>query len=130
MYVGRLFYGGIAMERYELCTDRQKEILNVLYNYLGFNEVATFEEFIEFVFKGVRLGIEFDNMINRAMEHIVLSFYRDYPEYTNNYVKYIWLNSNTIMNHMKVGVKEEYDPKGLIQFYIKNNFKNLLRTKR
>lgn len=116
------------MERYESCSDTQKKILNEMYVYLGFNEASTFEEFIEFIFTNTRSGISFENIVNHALANVMRSFKSSHPEYID-YIKYFWLMQDKMLDHMKVGSPIEYDPKGIIRLYIKENFKSLLRKR-
>ena len=117
------------MERYKKCTQLQKQILDRLYNYLGFNEVATFDEYVEFVFSNARTYVDFESILNYMLKHIVMSFWKAYPQYTNSYIQYFWLKTDHMLEHMNVGSDAEYDPKGLIRLFVKSNFKQLVTTK-
>jgi len=118
------------MERYKLCNALQKEILDKLYEYLGFNEVASFEDYIDFMFFNAKTGVSFDHIVNHTLEHIVKSFWKAYPEYRENkYIRHFWIKQNDFMKHLKTGDPDEYDPKGLIRFFVKENFKRLVATK-
>ena len=118
------------MERYNKCNSAQKEILNKMYEYFGFNEVASFDEFIDFIFLNAKSGLTFDHIINHTLEHIVKSFWSTYPEYLREkYIKHFWIKQNEFLNVMTVGSEKEFDPKGLVRFYIKENFKKLVSTK-
>ena len=119
------------MERYDMCDKEQKEILDKIFWYLGFNEVTTFEKYIDFIFYNTKQGIRFDHIINHVLEHIVKSFWKDFPEYyVNNYIRYFWIKQNDFSKHLETGSSDEYDPKGLIRLYVKNNFDKLVKTKR
>lgn len=119
------------MERYKACSPSQKEILDKLFWYLGFNEATSFECYIEYIFKNARQSVDFVHIINHAIAHIVKNFWKAYPEYHhNNYIKFLWLNEKDIMNHMHTGSPVDFDPKGLLRLYIINNFKKLNETKR
>lgn len=118
------------MERYEACSELQKKILDELYVYLGFNEITSFENFIKFVFYNARSGINFECVVNHTLAHIVKSFNIKHPEYDKNYMKYFWLNTNDMLEHMKVGSNIEYDPKGVLRHFVKENFDYLSATKR
>jgi len=125
------YYMEISMDRYNLCDQHQKEILDKLFWYLGFNEATSFENYIEFMFINTKSGIAFDHVINHTLEHIVKSFWRDYPEYyKSNYIKHFWIRQNDFSKFMSVGDPDEFDPKGLIRYYVKNNFDKLAKTKR
>ena len=115
------------MDRYLLCDSRQKKILDRIYEYLGFNEILSFEEYLEYIFKGVKSGTSFSNMLNKNFEHIVFYFRKDYPEYED--FQCYWLTEENALDHMKVGEKEEYDPKGLLRYYVKKEFKKLNKLK-
>lgn len=117
------------MDRFYNCTSVQRNILTIMYSYLGFNEVTSFEEFISFMFKNAKFSISFTNVVNHTLAHIVKSFESVYPQYHNNYIKYFWLNESNMIEHMKAGSSIEYDPKGLIRFFVKNNFDSLVATK-
>lgn len=117
------------MERYNSCTDSQKEILNKLYWYLGFNEATTFDVYIQFIFKNVKQNTSFEHLINHVLAHIVTNFWHVYPQYRHGYIKYNWINENDFIKYTTPG-KGDYDPKGLLRLYVKNNFKYLLETKR
>lgn len=119
------------IDRYNLCDQQQKEILDRLYWYLGFNEIIPFDKYINFIFFNTKSGIAFDHVINHTLEHIVKSFWKDYPEYYNsNYIKHFWISQDKLMKCTSTGDPDEFDPKGLIRFYIKNNFNKLATTKR
>lgn len=117
------------MERYNHLTDLQKIILNSIYEYLGFNEATSFEDYIEFMFRGVRTGIKFDNMVNHTLAHIVVKFRADNPNY-NSYIKHILMSETDMLTHLTVGSNDEYDPKGLLRLYIRKNYNALSNSKR
>ena len=37
-----LFFRSLLMDRYDICNNRQKQILDRIYEYLGFNEIVSF----------------------------------------------------------------------------------------
>lgn len=113
------------MERYEQCTELQKKILDEMYIYFGFNEVITFEDFLDFFFTNTRSGISFENIVNHSLANIMRSFKSSHPEYID-YIKYFWLDQKKMLEHMKVGSNIEYDPKGIIRAYIKENITSVL----
>ena len=115
------------MDRYNLCNSRQKKILDRIYEYLGFNEIVSFEEYLQYFFMNVKDGTSFDHMLNRNFDHIISSFKKDDPEY-EDLVCY-WLTEQDALDHMKTGEKEDYDPKGLLRFYVKKAYRKLSRTK-
>lgn len=115
------------MDRYNLCNTQQKKILDRIYEYLGFNEVVSFEEYLQYFFLNVKSGTNFDHMLNRNFDHIISSFKKDYQEY-RDFVCY-WLTEQNALSYMTVGSKEEYDPKGLLRFYVKKAYKKLSNTK-
>lgn len=116
------------MERYNNCTLVQRQILDRLYDYLGFNEACTFEEFINFIFFNARVTISYEAALNHTLAHIVMTF-RKYNSNYQNYIKYMWIKSEDAIKHMTVGSDIEYDPKGLIRLFVKENFKLLVDTK-
>jgi hypothetical protein len=119
------------MDRYKACSESQKEILDKLFWYLGFNEVTTFENYIEFMFKNAKSSVEFVHVVNHTLQHIVTNFWDAYPIYhKNNYIKFLWLNEKDMMNHMCAGSEIDFDPKGLLRLFVINNFKKLVDTKR
>jgi len=119
------------MERYNKCDTMQKKILDVLYEYLGFNEIVSFEEYIDFMFLNAKSGVGFSHIVNHTLEHIVKSFWVDYPQYRDNkYIKYFWIKQYDFLNHFKTGSDVEYDPKGILRAFVKDNFKKLVATKR
>lgn len=117
------------MERYDKCSDYQKQVLTRLYEYLGFNEIISYNEFLVFVFYNTRGGITFEHMINHLFMHIVLSFVRANPQY-NKYVPRNWYKEREFMECMKVGSDIELDKKGVIRLFVKNNYITLVTTKR
>ena len=119
------------MERYNKCNALQKQILDKLYEYLGFNEIVSFEEYLNFMFLNAKSGVGFDHIVNHTLEHIVKSFWKDYPQYReNNYIRHFWIKQNDFMSHLAAGSADEYDPKGLIRYFVKENFNKLVATKR
>jgi hypothetical protein len=122
-----LFYVGVIMDRYLLCDSRQQKILDRIYEYLGFNEILSFEDYLKYIFKGVKSGTGFSNMLNKNFEHIIFYFIKDFPEYED--LQCYWLTEENALDHMKVGEKEEYDPKGLLRYYVKKEFKKLNKSK-
>lgn len=118
------------MERYEACTSLQKEILDRLYEYLGFNEITSFGNFIVFMFKNAKQPITFEHIINHSIKHIVISFWKSFPQYSKgNYIKYLWLSEKNMLNHFSPGSPTEFDPKGLVRLFVKDNFNSLLESK-
>lgn len=115
------------MDRYNICNSRQKSILDKIYEYLGFNEIVSFEEYLHYFFLNVKSGTNFDHMLNRNFDHIITSFKKDYPEYRD--FRCYWLTEKNALDHMKTGEKEEYDPSGLLRFYVKNHYRKLSKTK-
>ena len=115
------------MDRYTLCSNAQRKILDRIYEYLGFNEIISFEEYLQYFFMNVKDGTNFDHMLNRNFDHIISSFKNDHPEYAD-FVCY-WLTEQDALDHMKIGSKEEYDPKGLIRLYVKKAYRKLNKTK-
>lgn len=114
------------MERYNSCSTLQKKVLDEMYVYLGFNERLSFEDFIKFMFYNSTANISFDNIINHTLSLIVKSFWSAYPEYKHNYIKYLWLRTEDMLDHFKVGAKKEYDPKGVLRYYIVNCYQFIL----
>ena len=114
----------LNIKEYEL------DALNRLYEYLGFNEVTSFDDYIEFVFKCSTRDTCFEHTLNNMLRHIVTSFWNDNSEYKNSYIKTFWLNVCDVKLHTTVGSDIEYDPKGLVRYYVKNNFKKLCDTRR
>lgn len=122
-----IFILEFSMDRYNLLNSRQKQILDRVYEYLGFNEIVSFEEYIKYFFLNVKYGTNFDHMLNRNFDHIVSSFVKDYPEYKG--FKCYWLTEKNALDHMKTGEKEDFDPKGLLRFYVKKVYRKLSATK-
>jgi hypothetical protein len=116
------------MERYNLCNAYEKKALDSIYEYLGFNEVVSFEVFLDFVFYNSVGTISFNQIFNRMLKHIVTSFWEDHPEYNNTYIKIFWINPIDIDDYTKPGKELSYDPKGILRSYVKSNFKKLART--
>lgn len=116
------------MERFNSLSNLRKQILQRMYEYLGFNEVSSFEGFVKFMFYNARNGLDFDTIVNHTLAHIVTNYRHDNPDY-RDYIKYIWLEEKDMLEHMNVGSKIEYDPKGLLRLYVKTNYKMLLTTK-
>src|SRR5574344_789591 len=100
------------MERYNLCNKNEKKVLNTVYEYLGFNEVASFDEFLNFFFTNAIGTISFNQIFNHVLKHIVTSLWEDYPEYKNTHIKVFWITSDDIDTYMKPGKELSYDPKG------------------
>lgn len=113
------------MERYNRCTQIQKEILDAMYIYLGFNEIMTLSEFVYFIFKDATTNIKFENVLNHALSQIVKAFWIKYPEYKNNYIKFLWLRTERCLDHFKVGSEIEFDPKGVLRYFIKETYKTV-----
>lgn len=111
------------MERYNRCTQIQKDILDTMYVYLGFNEVMKFEEFVLFVFKNATTNIKFENVLNHTISQVVKAFWTKHPEYNDNYIKFLWLRTERCLDHFKVGSEIEFDPKGVLRYFIKENYK-------
>ena len=110
------------MERYELCTELQKKILDRLYVYLGFNEVTSFEKYIEFMFKNAKEGICFDSIFNHTLAHVATKCLAENPQFKKNYIKYFWLKPEDALEHFTTGSDIEYDPVGLFRKYVKEKF--------
>lgn len=118
------------MERYNSCTSVEKHCLDRLYEYLGFNEIVSFEEYLSFMFLNAKVYVSFPHIFNHTIKHIVTSFWESYPEYKNNYIKTFWIKPDEIDKFVEVGSANEFDPKGLVRFFIKSNFKRLVATKK
>lgn len=118
------------MERYNSCNNIEKHALDVLYNYLGFNDIVSFEEYIDFMFLNAKGCITFAHIFNHSIKHIVMSFWESYPEYKGNYIKTFWIKPEEIDRYVEVGSKDEFDPKGVLRFFVKNSFKRLVATKK
>lgn len=116
------------MERYNKLNELQKQILNKLYVYLGFNEVSSFEEYVKYIFLNVRKGVSFAHAVNHALAHIDLLLKTSRPEYTH-YVKYTWMKEHDMLEHLSVGSNIEYDPKGILRYFVKNSYQLILKTK-
>ena len=116
------------MERYNSLTTHQKQILNRLYVYLGFNEILSFSQYIDFMFYNAKSGLSFECIINHTLAHIVIKMKQLLPEYFD-YIKHIWLEESDMLEHMNVGSHIEYDPKGVLRFFIKTNYDMLIETK-
>ena len=110
------------MERYNKCTQLQKEILDSMYMQLGFNEVMSFNDFVSFIFKDATTNIKFENILNHVLSNVVKLFWNKYPEYKNNYIKFLWLRESRAKEHFKVGSSIEFDPKGVLRYFIKENY--------
>ena len=115
--------------RYTRCSAVEKDALDRLYVYLGFNEIVSMQEYLDFMFKNAKENIAFPHILNHTLKHIVTSFWNDYPEYRGNYISIFWVNPEDVKVCTETGCKNEYDPKGLIRHYVKNNFKKLYATK-
>ena len=125
------YFTGDYMERYSICSLAQKEILDKLFEYLGFNEVTSFEDYIEYIFKNAKQCITFEHIVNHAIRHIVTHFWREYPQYHDSkYVKYLWLSEKDMIEHFSTGSSIEFDPKGIIRLFIKDNFYKVFDSKR
>ena len=61
----------------------------------------------------------------KELANIMRSFKSSHPEYID-YIKYFWLDQKKMLEHMKVGSNIEYDPKGIIRAYIKENITSIL----
>lgn len=119
------------MERYYSCSEYQKEILTKLYEYLGFSEVTSFEDYISFMFKNAKVNITFEHIVNHTLAHIVTGFWELYPQYKkSNYIKYMWLSESNMLDHMIIGSTIEYDSKGMLRNFVVNNYSKLVATKR
>jgi hypothetical protein len=127
-YAQPLVYIGAFMDRYNLCTPLQKQIIDRIYQYLGFNEVASFEDYLQLFFKNTRTGITFNNILNNNFMNITNLFKRYNPEYDK--FKCYWLCESNALKHFEVGNEEEYDPKGLLRFFVKTHFNQLYQAKR
>lgn len=122
--------GIITMERYNLCKPNERKILDNLYNYLGFSDIISFDRFIDFMFANTKGTIPFVQVLNHTLKHIVTSFWEAYPEYKNNYIKTFWIKLDEFDSYVEVGNPLEYDPKGILRYFVKNNFNKLSCTKR
>lgn len=118
------------MERYNQCKQYEKKALDRLYEYLGFNEIISFDEFLGFVFKNAKGTIPFMQVFNHTLKHIVTSFWEAYPEYRNNYIKVFWIKPEEFDRYTEVGSKIEYDPKGVLRHFVKESYRKLFSTKR
>lgn len=118
------------MERFNRCSQAEKEALEIMFEYLGFNEVTTFEKYIDFMFLNAKENITFPHVFNHTLKHIVMSFWDAHPEYRNSYIKTFWIKPEDIKKYTDVGSKLEYDPKGMLRFYVKENFNCLYNTKK
>jgi hypothetical protein len=117
------------IERYNKCNIVEKAALDKMYEYLGFNEIVSFEEYLEYMFKNTKENISFNHMFNHAIKHIVETFWVDYPDYKkNNYIKVFWIRPEDIAKYTAVGSKDDFDPKGVLRHYVKNNFRKLIDT--
>lgn len=112
------------MERYNKCSQIQKEILDTMYVYLGFNEIMPFDKFIEFMFNNATTHIKFENVLNHTVSQVVKALWAKYPEYRDNYIKYMWLRTERCLEHFKVGSDIEFDPKGVLRLFIKEQYKH------
>lgn len=115
------------MDRYELLSKKQKEILDKLFWYLGFNEATDFEGYVNYFFKGVKERTMFVHMLNRNIDFIVREFTNKFPEYKN--FKCYWLTEENFDKHVCVGSEVDYDPKGLLRYFVRNNFQELNKKK-
>lgn len=118
-----------VLDRYNKCSQIEKKSLDILYEYLGFNEIVSLEQYLEFMYKNAKENISFDHILNHTLKHIVISFWNDNPEYKNSYVTAFWINPCDIEKYTKVGSSVEYDPKGLLRHYVKHNFRKLYDSK-
>lgn len=118
------------MDRYNKLADFEKAALDKLYEYLGFNEIVSFERYLEYMFLNAKENITFANVFNHTIKNIVVAFWHDYPEYKNNYVKVFWVDPKQISKFTETGSKFDLDPRGLLRHYVKNNFRKLFTTKR
>lgn len=118
-------------DRYNKYSELEKTALKRLYEYLGFNEIVSFNEYLEYIFLNAKDKIKFDNILNHSIKHIVTSFWNDYPKYkANNYIKIFWIDYKQINKFTEVGGKLELDPLGLLRHYVKTNFKKLMASKK
>lgn len=119
------------MERYNSCTTAQKNILSKMYEYFGFNEVISFEDFIEFVFFNSKQNIVFYHIASHTIEHIIRCFWKEYPEYLRDkYIKTIWIDPKKFINSLTVGDKTEIDPKGIVRAFVRKHYKHVIDSKR
>lgn len=117
------------MERYHLLTEDQRCILTRMYEYLGFNEVTSFENFVSLVFYNIRGKLSFELIVNHMLAHIVSHMKKIYIE-QDRYIKYLWLREDNMLQHMTVGSNIEYDPKGILRLYIKTYYNIIAESKR
>ncbi len=115
------------MDRYEKLSAKQKEIIDKLFWYLGFNEVTDFEGYIAYFFKGVKEHTQFAQMLNRNFDYIIRAFKVKYPEYRN--FKCYWVTEENADKHICVGSDVDYDKKGVLRHFIKESFKELEKRK-
>ena len=119
------------MDRYEKCKPHEKAALDQLFEYLGFNEVTSFEEYLKYMFLNTKENISFAHMFNHAIKHIVESFWQVSPEYKkNNYIKVFWIKPEEFSKYTKVGDPNDLDPKGVLRHFVKHNFSRILSTKK
>lgn len=118
------------MERYNKCNSVEKKALDRLYEYLGFNEIVSFDEFLNFVFMNAKGTIPFTQVFNHTLKHIITSFWGAYPEYKNNYIKTFWIKPEDFDSYTETGSKLDYDPKGVVRHFVKENYNKLVATKR
>ena len=123
-------YTEVVMERYNKCNSVEKKALDRLYEYLGFNEIVSFDEFLNFVFMNAKGTIPFVQVFNHTLKHIITSFWDAYPEYKNNYIKTFWIKPEDFYSYTEPGSELDYDPKGVVRHFVKENYNKLVATKR
>lgn len=117
------------MFMFNKCTPDQVQILEKLYVYLGFNESSSFDEFVEFMFRPVKVYQSFEQVVNDNIKFIIEYFWTVYPLYRKNYIKFFWLKEQDMIEHFSVGSKIEYDQKGVVRLFIKEHFKEVSARK-
>lgn len=118
------------MDRYNKLADYEKTALDRLYIYLGFNEVASFEKYLEYIFQNAKESIKFIYIFNQAIKNIIVAFWSKYPEYKKGYISTLWIDPKDIMKYTECGSKYDLDPRGVIRDFVKHNFNMLVRIKR
>lgn len=118
------------MERYNICSKSEKKALDRMYEYFGFNEIVSFEEFLNYFFTNAKGTIPFAQVFNHTLKHIVTSFWDAYPEYRNNYIKTFWIKPEEFGRYTETGSALDFDPKGVVRHFVKESFRKLAATKR
>lgn len=117
------------MFTFDRCKPDQLQILEKLHVYLGFNESSSFDEFVEFMFRPVKVYQSFEQVINDNIKFIIEHFWVVCPFYRKNYIKFFWLKEQDMIDHFSVGSKNEYDPKGVVRLFVKEHFKEVSARK-